>query len=130
MARINRREAEASPNRIMMRRALFLMIVCGLVAFAALAVRLFFIQIVEHESYETAAVEQQLRQTTVPARRGTIYDRNLNVLAMSATVNNIYISPAEIEMCDEDPQPIASGLAEILGLDEEDIFEKTRNTNS
>lgn len=130
MANKSRREAAPSPNRIMMRRALFLMIVCGLVAFALLAVRLFFIQIIHHERFETAAVEQQLRQTTVPARRGTIYDCNRNVLAMSATVSNVYISPAEIERYDEDPALIASGLAEILGLDEETILKKMENKNS
>lgn len=128
---IKRRNKEApSPNRIMIRRALFLMIVCGIVAFIVLAVRLFFIQIIHHEEYETAAVQQQLRQTTVPARRGTIYDRNMNILAMSATVSNIYISPAEIQMYDEDPELIARGLAEILALDYETILAKTEDTKS
>ena len=84
MASTHRSEQAASPNRIMLRRALFLMIVCGIVAFVGLALRLFDIQILHHEQYETAAVEQQLRQTTVPARRGTIYDRNYNILAMSS----------------------------------------------
>ncbi len=130
MADNNRREANPSPNRIMTRRALFLMIVCGIVAFVLLALRLFFLQIVNHERYESAAVEQQLRQTTVPARRGTIYDRNYNVLAMSATVSNIYISPAEIERYDEDEQLIAEGLAQILGLDEESILSKMQNKSS
>lgn len=130
MANKRRPKAAPSPNRIMIRRALFLMIVCGIVAFAALAVRLFFIQIVNHDRYESAAVEQQLRQTTVPARRGTIYDCNMNILAMSASVSNIYISPAEIDMYDEDPQLIAEGLAEILGLEAEDILAKTENRSS
>lgn len=126
-----RREKEpSSPNRIMIRRALFLMIVCGIVAFAVLGVRLFDIQILHHEEYETAAVEQQLRQTTVPARRGTIFDRSGNILAMSASVSNVYISPAEINMYDEDPQLIASGLADILGVDADKVLEKTKNTGS
>ncbi len=120
----------ASPNRMMLRRTLFLMIVCGIVAFIALGARLFKLQILDHDIYETAAVEQQLRETTVPAKRGTIYDRNMNILAMSASVSNIYISPAEIEMYDEDPAFIASGLANILGLDYATIYEKTSHTDS
>ncbi len=120
----------ATPNRMMLRRTLFLMIVCGIVAFIALGARLFQLQVLDHEMYETAAVEQQLRQTTVTAKRGTIYDRNMNILAMSASVSNIYLSPAEIVMYDEDPAAIASGLAEILGLDYADVFEKTTHTNS
>ena len=120
----------ASPNRMMLRRTLFLMIVCGIVAFIALGARLFQLQILDHDTYESAAVEQQLRQTNVPAQRGTIYDRNMNILAMSASVSNIFISPAEIKMNGEDPVAIASGLANILGLDYADLLEKTTHTDS
>ena len=120
----------ASPNRMMLRRTLFLMIVCGIVAFIALGARLFQLQIIDHDMYESAAVEQQLRQTNVPAQRGTIYDRNMNILAMSASVSNIYISPAEIKMNKEDPAFIASGLSSILGLDYAEIYEKTSHTDS
>ena len=120
----------ASPNRMMLRRTLFLMIVCGIVAFILLGARLFKLQILDHDMYETAAVEQQLRETTVVAKRGTIYDRNMNILAMSASVSNIYISPAEIKMYDEDPALIASGLSEILEMDYADILERTTHTES
>ncbi len=125
-----RTEKSASPNRMMLRRTLFLMIVCGIVAFIALGARLFQLQILDHETYETAAVDQQLRETTVTAKRGTIYDRNMNILAMSASVSNIYISPAEIQANEEDPAAIAQGLSEILGVDYAEILEKTTHTNS
>ena len=124
------KKSSASPNRMMLRRTLFLMIVCGIVAFIALGARLFQLQIIDHDMYESAAVEQQLRQTTVSAQRGTIYDRNMNILAMSASVSNIYISPAEIAMYDEDPAAIASGLSQILEMDYADILEKTTHTDS
>lgn len=130
MASNRRSEQTASPNRIMLRRALFLMIVCGIVAFAVLALRLFDIQILHHEEYESAAVEQQLRQTTVPARRGTIYDRGYNILAMSSSVSNVYISPEEIIRNDEDVELIADGLSEILGVDRERIIEKAGDRGS
>jgi stage V sporulation protein D (sporulation-specific penicillin-binding protein) len=115
---------------MMLRRTLFLMIVCGIVAFLVLAFRLFQIQILDHDEYETAAVEQQLRETTVSAKRGTIYDRNMNILAMSATVSNIYISPAEMALYGEDPIAISEALAEILDMDFYTIYEKTQNTDS
>jgi len=130
MANNHRANEPISPNRMMIRRTLFLLIVCGIVAFIVLAFRLFQIQILNHEKYETAAVEQQVRQTTVAARRGTIFDRNQNILAMSATVSTIYISPAEISMYDEDPELIARGLSEILGVSYDKILEKTKNTSS
>ena len=53
--------ANQSPNRRMLRRALFLMIVCGIVAFTVLVLRLFYLQILRHEELGGAAMEQQLR---------------------------------------------------------------------
>jgi hypothetical protein len=44
------------PNRMMLRRALFLLIVCGIVAFIVLGVHLYKIQIVNHAKYESAAI--------------------------------------------------------------------------
>ena len=130
MSKKNPSKEPVSPNRMMLRRTLFLMIVCGIVAFFVLGARLFQLQILDHDMYETAAMEQQLRETTVSAKRGTIYDRNMNILAMSASVSNIYISPAEIVMNGESGAYIAQGLAEILDMDYQQIYEKTLNTNS
>ena len=119
-----------SPNTMMLRRTLFLMVVCGIVAFLLLALRLFRIQIIDHDYYEALAVDQQLRETTVSAKRGTIYDRNMNILAMSASVSNIYLSPAEMVMYGEDPALIAEGLSQILDMDYNEIYEKCQNRNS
>ena len=115
---------------MMLRRTLFLLSVCGIAAFLVLAARLYQIQIVQHDEYEAAAIAQQVRETTVSAARGTIYDRNGVVLAMSAGVDTVYISPAEIERYDEDKEAIARGLSEILGVDYETILKKAGNTNS
>ena len=120
----------ASPNSTMLRRTLFLMIVCGIVAFLLLALRLFKIQIIDHDYYEARAVDQQLRETTVSAKRGTIYDRNMNILAMSASVSNIYLSPAEMVMYNEDPALIAEGLSKILDMDYYELYEKCQNKDS
>ena len=110
------------PNRMMLRRALFLMGVCGVAAFVVLAAQLFSLQILRHEELEGAALEQQMRQTAVTAGRGTIYDRNGEILAMSATTYTVYISPAEIAMHQEDAARIAEGLSEILNVDREKIL--------
>lgn len=119
-----------SPSRAMLRRTLFLTAVCGVLAFAVLAARLYVLQIRDHEMYEEMAVSQQLRETGTSANRGTIYDRSGNILAMSANVENVYLSPAEIEMYGEDKELIASKLSEILGLNKEDILKKCENTGS
>lgn len=115
---------------MMLRRTLFLMSVCGIAAFLALGARLCQIQIFQHDEYEAAAIAQQVRETTVSAARGTIYDRNGAILAISAGVDTVYISPAEIERNNEDKEAIARGLAEILDADYETILEKAGNTKS
>ncbi len=124
------RRTGGGPNRMMLRRTLFLLSVCGIAAFIVLAAKLYDIQIVHHDEYEAAAIAQQVRETTVSAARGTLYDRNGRILAISAGVDTIYISPAEIERGHEDAEAIAKGLSEILGVDYETILKRAQNTKS
>ena len=120
----------SAPNRQMLRRALCLMALFGVLLFALLLARLFQLQILEHERFETLALEQQLRDAPTAIQRGAIYDTKLRPLAISASVDNVYLSPAEIEAYGEDPELIASGLAEILGLSYNDLLEKCGQTGS
>ena len=124
------RPRDGAPNRMMLRRTLFLLSVCGAAAFVVLAARLYYLQIVRHDELEARAIAQQVRETTVSAPRGTIYDAKREVLAMSAGVDTIYLSPAEIAQNNEDAGAIAAGLAEILGLDYDAVYAKTQNTRS
>lgn len=110
------------PDRNMLRRALFLLTVCGILAFIVLAVRLFQLQVLRHEELSSAALEQQLRKTDVTADRGTIFDRNGRVLAMSATTYTIYLSPAEISMYGEDASLIAREMSPVLDVPEEKLL--------
>ncbi len=119
-----------TPSQSMLRRTLFLLVVCGIVAFIVLGARLYKLQIMDHDYYENLAIEQQVRETTVSAARGTIYDRTGKTLAMSASVDTIYISPAEIKMYGEDTELIARGLSEILGVDYDSVLLKTTDTKS
>ena len=75
-------------------------------------------------------MRQQTLRTTVEASRGTIYDRNGTILAMSASAEDIFLSPKEIVENDQDQNLIANGLAEILNLDAADILKKMEKTNS
>ena len=115
---------------MMLRRTLFLLSVCGAAAFVVLAARLYQLQIVRHDELESRAIAQQVRETTVSAPRGTIYDCKGEVLAMSAGVDTIYLSPAEIKQYGEDAEAIAEGLSGILGLDYETVYAKTQNSGS
>ena len=118
------------PTKNMLRRTLVLLIVCGIVAFIVLGIRLFKLQVVDHDYYESLALANQVRTTSESASRGTIYDTNMKVLAMSADVDNVFISPAEIVKNNEDPTLIAQGLSQILGVDYASILEKTKDTKS
>ena len=119
-----------APTTSMRRRTLVLLAVCGIVAFIVLGIRLFKLQIIDHDYYEALALQTQVGTTSEYATRGTIYDTNMKVLAMSADVENVFISPAEIKNNKEDPTLIAQGLSKILGVDYAKILEKTKNTDS
>ena len=123
-----------APNEMMLRRTLVLMMVCGIAAFSVLIGRLFLLQVVEHEKYASMAIEQQLRQTTVSAARGTIYDRNGTVLAASADVYTVFLSPAEIAKNKnnpyETPEFIAEHLSKILNIEYNKLLEMAQDTKS
>ena len=118
------------PSRQMLRRTLFLMAVFGIGAFLLLLARLYKLQIIDHEKYESMAIQQQLRSVPSSTVRGTIYDTNRNTLAVSASVDNVYLSPQEIEMYGEDRALIARGLSEILGIDYDEIYGKSGQKGS
>ena len=72
-------------NRVIQNRTMIVMAVLGVVVFIALFFKLFSLQILRHDELEAKALDQQTRSTEVTATRGTIYDRNGNIMAISAT---------------------------------------------
>ena len=111
-------------------RTLFLLAMCGLAAFFLLGSRLYDIQITNGGYYSAQALSNQLRHSSLSASRGTIYDSNGGILAISAPVENVFISPLEIERDNQDLGLIASGLSEILGVDRGAIIEMAARTAS
>ena len=91
-----------------------------LVIFLGLALvwagRLVYLQIIKAPEYSEAAAASRTLSIDIPARRGTIYDRNGNVLATSVEATTVYVNPKEIT----DVSGTASALAETLGGDAED----------
>ena len=107
-----------------LRRTVFLMVFCGALIFLPLIWQLFRLMILDHEKYETSAIDNQTRSTTVSADRGVIYDRNMNILAASTTVENVFLDPWEIHNKEEDVDLIAEELGRILDVDPDFIREK------
>ncbi len=100
------------------------------VGFGFVIVSLFRWQIVKGEEMSTKAIDQSLQSTTVSAMRGTIYDATgTKVLAQSASVWTVVLEPNYlngVEVGGEElRRTVASGLAKILDMDEETIYEKT-----
>lgn len=116
-------------SRTIRARTLFLMAVCGVAMFVPLVWTLYTLQIRDHQLYAQLAVDNQTRETTLSAARGTIYDRNMNVLAVSASVENVFISPLELQQKDQDVAFIAQGLAEILDVDADWVMEQAQDVS-
>ena len=111
-----------------LRRTTFIMILCGVLLFLPLVARLFKLMVLDHDKYESRAISNQTRSTSVTADRGIIYDSNMNILAASKTVENVFIDPQEIHDTEEDVDFIALRLGEILDVDPESIREKAAKT--
>lgn len=147
-----RRRTENIANRRLFRRTLALLVIFGVLVFIPVLGKLWNLQITRHEELEQMAVDQQTGTLAVTAARGTIYDRNNNVLAISSTAYDIIISPkaiiqkqAELDLAKaeaiEKGKPyeeydknvenlVVTGMATILGLDEAELREKCEDTNS
>ncbi|MBQ8338325.1 MAG: stage V sporulation protein D, partial [Oscillospiraceae bacterium] len=113
------------PTVGMKRRINILLVFIILVGFILMTGRLFFLQVAGGDDYREKATQQQLRDSTIAAKRGTIYDSNMNILAQSATVWTAYLSPVYIDD-DEEANLIADKLSEILGVDRETVYKKTQ----
>ncbi|WP_427835502.1 penicillin-binding transpeptidase domain-containing protein [Acetivibrio clariflavus] len=120
----------AGPSVTMKKRLIFLMLSFSVLIFA-LIVRVGWIQIVKGEWYQKMAYEQQNRDREITPRRGTIYDRNMNPLAISATVERIVVNPQDFEKLEESrKEEIAEKLAQILELKKEDVLKKIKRDSS
>ena len=100
----------------------------GLFAIIAivLLVRIVFLCVVAADEYSKDASDSRLTEITVEARRGTIYDRNGNILACSVDATTIYAVPSEVT----DAQGTATILAALLDKDAADLEEKLSGSST
>lgn len=146
------RRSDGKNNRSLFRRTIFLMAVLGVGIFLPLVYRLYQLQIVEQEDWERRAATQQTRSISVPANRGTIYDREGRAMAMSATVYKLILSPRGVvgsidkekykdkeKNLDETAyekalydlrETIVDGIVDLFGYDEERLWTRIERTSS
>ena len=108
----------------MWRRSLFVLAALIFLGFGVSIARLAYLQLVQGNMLKQMATEQQLKDTKLNPKRGTIYDCNMKPLAQSATVWTVVLEPNYLED-DESKELVANGLSEILELDKSEILEKT-----
>ena len=99
------------------RRILAVMAVLGLIAFLPVGLRLYDLMIRSYDYYSLKALQNQTRTTQVTAERGTIYDQNMNILAVSVSVENVYLDPHELKQSKADVEKISQHLGQLLELD-------------
>ncbi|MBO8168062.1 MAG: stage V sporulation protein D [Thermoanaerobacteraceae bacterium] len=86
-----------------------------------LVLRLAWIQFIKGDDLRQMALEARLREIPVEAKRGTIYDRNGNKLAISVSAESVYALPSEVKRAGN-PRETARKLAQILGMSEDKVY--------
>lgn len=105
-----------------------LLILAGVALFWMLAVfgRVSYLQFFRHSYYLSRAEHQQRRTIEITPKRGEIFDRNMQALAMSVTVQSAFAVPSEIK----DPAMASRLLAGPLGTSANEIREKLESGSS
>ena len=114
------------------RRIRVLFIVMILIA-TLIVGQLFSMQIVSYDYYQGKVIANIQQETVIPAVRGVIYDRNMNVLAGNTTAYRVFISPVDIQNDDteshDDAKLISETLSKILNVSYDEVYAKTQKPN-
>ena len=102
-------------------------LVLGVLAFVPVAFRLYDLMVTNFDYYADLALRNQTRTTKVTADRGIIYDANMNILACSRSVENVYLDPHELKQSKADLEEIGQKLGELLDLDPAWIVEQGKD---
>lgn len=125
------------PNNQMRGRIVELTLIFIVLGFGLVAVRLLYMQVFHYDFYRQQAASLQTRDTFITPNRGVIYDANMQVLAESAEVERVVVSPKAVvgDLKDEAEkqvrqQTLAQILADSLSLDYETVLAKVQKTDS
>ena len=92
----------------------------------ALFGRLFYLQILESDKYQDAAISIQSRDVVTPAVRGAITD--INGVPMVVDLPGLVVSINRIELDKQEDKGVSvlSKVANLFGLEYSDIYQRTR----
>lgn len=121
----SKKRAEKGPAQRLRQRTAILILLILVLGFGAAVLRLTYLTTIQSSELQESAVDLQLADTTVSAKRGAIYDANGNVLAESASVWQVVMSPVNFKN-DKQRQAAAKGLSEIFDLEYNDVLDDTK----
>ena len=151
-----RRKSDAArrANQVIRGRTMLIMLLLGVASFTVLFWKLYDLQINRHDELKAEAVSQQTDSMVISASRGTIYDKNGEIMAISSSTETVLLDPGGVQDFVEsqeqkiqdaaeeaaekgapytapevlDQAYIARGLSRILDVEEETILEHLENT--
>jgi cell division protein FtsI (penicillin-binding protein 3) len=94
------------------------------VSFTGMATRLVMLQVIEAPAYARLAANQREREVEFPARRGAVFDRDGEPLAISVDLYTVFADPSLVR----DPVDAAKRLAPVLHKRPAALEKKLRGT--
>lgn len=94
----------------------------GTALFFSVVLRLFFIQVINHDYWISRAKKQHIVKRRIVRKRGTIYDRHGHVLAYTAAVKHLFCDPLKVD----DPEVTLKLLATFTRLQVQPLLEKLK----
>lgn len=97
-----------------------------ILALSVLILRLLYIQVVKHSFYKKIADEQHTVSLEISPKRGTIFDRNMRILAVNLNKDSIFANPRVIK----NKRQASASLARALGINENFVYERLSKEKS
>lgn len=121
---MNKKQHERKLVTSAIKRRILAITMVFILLFTVIVGRLAYLSIIQHTYWMDRASSQQLRDSSIAAERGIIYDSNMQILARSATVWTVALAPIRIE--EKNYDRIATFLSEQLDLEYETVLEKCK----
>lgn len=132
MRKISALKSIQGPNTTMRGRISCLILLLAVFGFAAVGVKLFYMQVIQYDFYTAKANSLQLRDNVIEPARGTIYDHNMRELAVSASTEEILLNPRNIisedalkasgRTAEEQQEAAATLLSEMLDMSYDAVY--------
>lgn len=116
-------------GNVVMKKRIAKVFLLFFAAFFFLSFRLVWIQFVRGDELQLQALDNRLREVPVEAKRGAIFDRNLNELAISISADYIYAIPPQVNRSGK-AQEIAEELSKILDIPVENVYNRITKKGS